>query len=60
MAGASRERHYQDKFIELGFYYVTDCGLRKLQCVICFFGRRAQMLVHGMGSQQEKGCEPLG
>ena len=36
MAGASRERHYQDKFIELGFYYVTDCGLQKPQCVICY------------------------
>ena len=36
MAGALRKRHYQDKFIELGFYYVTDCGLQKPQCVICY------------------------
>ena len=36
MAGASRERPYQDKFIELGFYYVTDRGVQKPQCVICY------------------------
>ena len=36
MASASRERSYQDKFIELGFYYVTDRGVQKPQCVICY------------------------
>ena len=36
MAGASRERPYQDKFIEQGFYYVTDRGVQKPQCVICY------------------------
>ena len=36
MAGASRERPYQDKFIELGFYYVTDRGVQIPQCVICY------------------------
>ena len=36
MAGASRERPYQDKSIELGFYYVADHGVQKPQCVICY------------------------
>ena len=36
MAGASRERPYHDKFIDLGFFYVTDRGVQKPQCVICY------------------------
>ncbi|KAI6647160.1 Zinc finger BED domain-containing protein 5-like [Oopsacas minuta] len=36
MAGVSRERPYHDKFIELGFFYVTDRGVQKPQCVICY------------------------
>ena len=36
MAGASHERPYYDKFIELGFFYVTDRGIQKPQCVICY------------------------
>ncbi|PIK56226.1 putative protein ZBED8-like [Apostichopus japonicus] len=36
MAWASRERQYMDKFLELGFYYVTDRGVQKPQCVICY------------------------
>ncbi|PIK51680.1 hypothetical protein BSL78_11442 [Apostichopus japonicus] len=36
MAGASCERQYMDKFLELGFYYVTDRGVQKPQCVICY------------------------
>ena len=36
MAGASRERPYYDKFIELGFFYLTDRGIQKPQCVICY------------------------
>ena len=23
-------------FIELGFYYVTECGVQKPQCIICY------------------------
>ena len=36
MVGASRERPYHDKFIELGFFYVTDRVVQKPQCVICY------------------------
>ena len=36
MAGASRERPYQDKFIELGLYCVTNRGVKNPQCVICY------------------------
>ncbi|KAI6649866.1 Zinc finger BED domain-containing protein 5-like [Oopsacas minuta] len=36
MAGVSRERPYHDKFIELGFFYVTNRGVQKPQCVICY------------------------
>ena len=33
----SRERSYQDKFLDLGFYYVVDkSGAQRPQCVICF------------------------
>ena len=46
MAGASRERPYNDKFIELGFYYVTERGVQKPQCVICYEVLSSESMKH--------------
>ena len=31
-----RERPYQDKFLEVGFYFVMEKGIQKPQCVLCY------------------------
>jgi hypothetical protein len=29
------KRHYKDEFLDIGFTFITECGIAKGMCIIC-------------------------